>query len=141
MTGTTSLGFQHDKYSDGAVVDQRSFGFAFRYMYERTMGINVGINKQTKYNFTDRFGVLHTVPYKGIGWSISPYYRVAMNAAVEFAVGERFAAISDRWLVRVSLHLFGDQRSNGMTHPLRVRPGQPRAAFPCTFDPALWISA
>jgi len=96
LTGTTSLGFQHDKYSDGAVVDQRSFGFAFRYMYERTMGVNVGINKITKYNFTDRFGVLHTVPYKGIGWSISPYYRVAMNAAVEFAINNSHASVLDK---------------------------------------------
>jgi len=95
LSGTTSLGFQHDKYSDGAVVDQRSWGFTTRYMYDRTLGFTFGINKITKYDFTDRFGVLHTVPYSGIGWSVSPYYRVAMNAAIEFAVNNTHASVLD----------------------------------------------
>ena len=34
--------------------------------------------------------------FLGIGWSISPYYRVAMNAAVEFAVNNSHASVLDK---------------------------------------------
>ena len=108
LSGTVSYAINHDKYSDGATVDRNGWGVGMRYMYDRTIGLNVGVNNDSKYTFHDRNGVLHNAP-SGISWSISPYYRVAMNAAIEFAVNNTHTMYLDReynpgWSWNLSWH-------------------------------------
>lgn len=80
----TSYVFEQDKYADGAQVTNAGWGTSWRYLYDRTLGLNVNVNKRTKFEFVDRFGAVHNVP-SGMGFGIGPYYRVAMNAALELS--------------------------------------------------------
>jgi hypothetical protein len=51
--------------------------------YDRTYGINAGLNKRLQYDFTDASGVLHPIP-SDLGYSVLLIYRQAMNFAWEF---------------------------------------------------------
>jgi len=108
LSGTTSIGIQHDKYSDGATVDRKGYGFQTRYMYDRTYGLTVGFNKDINFDFVDRNAVKHTVP-SSLGWNFAAYYRVAMNAALEWSVNNTNSLILDKlyntgWTWNLSWH-------------------------------------
>jgi len=108
LSGTTSIGLEHDRYFDGATVDERSFGIQTRYMYDRTIGFTVGASKIFTFNFTDRNALLHTVP-SPLLWNFATYYRVAMNAALEFSLNNTNGLYLDKswnsgWAWNLSWH-------------------------------------
>ena len=83
FTSATGISVQSETYSDGAKTKLTSFGTAWRLFYDRTYGINVGLNKRTTYEFTDAAGGVHEIP-SDIGYSVLLVYRQAMNFAWEF---------------------------------------------------------
>jgi hypothetical protein len=83
FTTATGISVQNETYSDGAKTELMSLGFTGRLFYNRTYGVNFGINKRTKYTFTDATGAAHDVP-SDIAYSVLLVYRQAMNFAWEF---------------------------------------------------------
>jgi hypothetical protein len=83
FTSATGFSVQNETYSDGAKTDLVSFGTTWRVFYDRTYGINFGVNKRLKYDFTDAAGNVHEIP-SDIAYSVLLVYRQAMNFAWEF---------------------------------------------------------
>jgi hypothetical protein len=83
FTSATGISVQNETYSDGAKTDLVSLGTTWRVFYDRTYGINFGVNKRTKYDFTDAAGNVHSIP-SDIAYSVLLVYRQAMNFAWEF---------------------------------------------------------
>jgi hypothetical protein len=82
----TATGFSWSKetYIDGAGSKLVGLGSTARIWYDRTYGINVGVNKRLTYDFTDASGVVHPIP-DDVAYSVVMVYRMAMNFAWEFA--------------------------------------------------------
>jgi hypothetical protein len=87
--------YEKDTYDDGSKAVNQGWGVAMRYLWERTLGLNVTVSHTSSFKFTDRFGVVHPIP-QALGWSIGPFYRVAMNAALELSVNRTQAFVLDR---------------------------------------------
>jgi hypothetical protein len=83
FTSATGFSVQNETYSDGAKTDLVAFGTTWRVFYDRTYGINFGVNKRLKYDFTDAAGNVHEIP-SDIAYSVLLVYRQAMNFAWEF---------------------------------------------------------
>ena len=83
VASATGLSIQNETYTDGAKTNMVSFGTTWRVFYDRTYGINVGVNKRLKYEFTDATGTLHEIP-SDLGYNVLLVYRQAMNFAWEF---------------------------------------------------------
>jgi hypothetical protein len=83
FTSATGISIQNETYSDGAKTNLTSLGTTWRLFYDRTYGINVGLNKRIKYDFTDAAGGVHEIP-SDLGYSVLLVYRQAMNFAWEF---------------------------------------------------------
>jgi len=83
VASATGVSIQNETYTDGAKTDMMSFGTTWRLFYDRTYGINVGVNKRLKYEFTDATGTLHEIP-SDLGYNVLLVYRQAMNFAWEF---------------------------------------------------------
>lgn len=83
FTSATGFSVQNETYSDGAKTDLVGFGTTWRVFYDRTYGINFGVNKRLKYDFTDAAGNVHSIP-SDIAYSVLLVYRQAMNFAWEF---------------------------------------------------------
>jgi hypothetical protein len=83
FTSATGISIQNETYSDGAKTDLMSIGSTWRVFYDRTYGINFGVNKRVKYDFTDAAGNVHEIP-SDIAYSVLLVYRQAMNFAWEF---------------------------------------------------------
>jgi len=83
FNSATGLSWNKETYNDGAGSTLVGWGSTVRLWYDRTYGINAGINGRTKYEFTDASGVVHPVP-SDLGYNILLVYRQAMNFAWEF---------------------------------------------------------
>jgi len=83
FTSATGLSVQNETYTDGAKTKQVGFGTVWRLFYDRTYGINVGVNKRVTYDFTDAAGGVHSIP-SDLAYSVLLVYRQAMNFAWEF---------------------------------------------------------
>jgi hypothetical protein len=83
FTTATGISIQNETYSDGAKTTMTSLGFTGRLFYNRTYGVNFGVNKRTKYTFTDYTGADHDIP-NDLAYSVLLVYRQAMNFAWEF---------------------------------------------------------
>jgi len=83
FTSATGISIQNETYTDGAKTNLTSLGTTWRLFYDRTYGINVGLNKRIKYDFTDAAGGVHEIP-SDLGYSVLLVYRQAMNFAWEF---------------------------------------------------------
>jgi hypothetical protein len=83
FTSATGLSVQNETYSDGAKTELVSFGTVWRVFYDRTYGINFGVNKRLTYDFTDAAGGVHSIP-NDLAYSVLLVYRQAMNFAWEF---------------------------------------------------------
>jgi hypothetical protein len=83
FASATGVSIQNETYTDGAKTNLVSFGTVLRVFYDRTYGINMGINKRTKYEFTDAAGTVHEIP-SDLGYNVLLVYRQAMNFAWEF---------------------------------------------------------
>jgi hypothetical protein len=75
------LNINSEKYADDAKVTHNALGFSARYMFDRTYGFNVAVEKDLEHEFTDETGVKHDVP-RSVGVSTAFTYRPAMNFAV-----------------------------------------------------------
>jgi hypothetical protein len=83
FTSATGVSVQNETYSDGAKTEMVSFGTTWRVFYDRTYGINFGVNKRLTYDFTDAAGGVHSIP-NDLAYSVLLVYRQAMNFAWEF---------------------------------------------------------
>lgn len=83
FTSATGISTQKETYTDGAKTDLLAVGFSGRIFYNRTYGINFGINKRLNYEFTDAAGGVHDIP-SDLGYNVMLVYRQAMNFAWEF---------------------------------------------------------
>ncbi|HUK20711.1 MAG TPA: hypothetical protein VLV45_04040, partial [Gemmatimonadales bacterium] len=86
---------ERERYNDGSEADNSGGGISIRYCWERTICGTPTYGWNTKYNFTDRFGVIHDIPIDG-SYNLLVTYRIAMNAAFEFAVGNAQALVLDQ---------------------------------------------
>lgn len=83
FTSATGLSIQNETYSDGASTKLVSVGSTWRVFYDRTYGVNFGMNKRVTYEFTDAAGAVHEIP-SDLAYSVLFVYRQAMNFAWEF---------------------------------------------------------
>ena len=83
INSATGYSWNKETYTDGAGSTLVGIGTTVRFWYDRTYGINAGINKRLKYEFTDASSVVHPVP-SDIGYNMLLVYRMAMNFAWEF---------------------------------------------------------
>jgi hypothetical protein len=83
FTSATGISIQNETYSDGAKTTLTAVGTTWRLFYDRTYGINVGLNKRLKYEFSDAAGGVHDIP-DDLAYSVLLVYRQAMNFAWEF---------------------------------------------------------
>jgi hypothetical protein len=83
FTSATGVSIQNETYSDGAKTKLMSVGSTWRVFYDRTYGVNFGLNKRLTYEFTDAAGAVHEIP-SDLAYSVLFVYRQAMNFAWEF---------------------------------------------------------
>jgi hypothetical protein len=83
FTSATGISIQNETYSDGAKTKLMSVGSTWRVFYDRTYGVNFGLNKRLTYEFTDAAGAVHEIP-SDLAYSVLFVYRQAMNFAWEF---------------------------------------------------------
>jgi hypothetical protein len=83
INSATGFSWNKETYNDGAGSKLVGVGSTWRLWYDRTYGINAGVSKRLKYDFTDASGVVHPVP-DDIGYNVLLVYRMAMNFAWEF---------------------------------------------------------
>ena len=86
---------ERERYNDGSEATNSGGGVSLRYCWERTICGTPTYGWSNKYNFTDRFGVVHNIPIDA-NYNLLVTYRVAMNAAFEFAVGNAQALVLDQ---------------------------------------------
>jgi hypothetical protein len=83
FASATGVSIQNETYVDGAKTKLTSVGTTWRLFYNRTYGINVGVNKRLTYEFTDAAGGVHKIP-SDLGYNVLLVFRQAMNFAWEF---------------------------------------------------------
>jgi len=96
---TSAWGFssESETYSDGATLKLTAIGATWRYMYDRTYGINFGLNKRLKYEFTDAAPtpVTHDIP-DDLGVNVLFIFRPAMNFAWELSASNSQTLVLDQ---------------------------------------------
>jgi hypothetical protein len=83
INSATGYSWNKETYNDGAGSTLTGIGTTWRLWYDRTYGINAGVNKRLKYEFSDASGVVHPIP-SDLGYNVLLVYRMAMNFAWEF---------------------------------------------------------
>jgi len=84
-----------ETYNDNAEVKLTAVGATVRYMYDRTYGINFGLNKRLTYNFTEAGGTKHDIP-SDLGVNVLFIYRAAMNFAWELGFSNSQTLVLDQ---------------------------------------------
>ncbi len=94
---TSAWGFssESETYDDGAKLKMTAVGATVRYMYDRTYGINFGVNKRLTYEFTDANALKHDIP-TDLGANVLFIYRAAMNAALELGFSNTQSLVLDQ---------------------------------------------
>ena len=83
INSATGFAYAKETYIDNAGSKLVGLGTTWRLWYDRTYGLNLGLNKRLKYEFYDASGVTHPIP-SDLGYSVLMIYRMAMNFAWEF---------------------------------------------------------
>jgi hypothetical protein len=78
MEAVGRVNFNHDNYRDNAEAKRNDIGAAVRYIYNRTYGVDFGLWKPTKFEFTDRLGTAHDVKTK-VAYQSYFTFQPAMN--------------------------------------------------------------
>lgn len=86
---------ERERYDDGSTAINRGGGVGIRYCWERTLCAQPTYGWSSQNHFTDRFGVVHDIPHDP-SYNLLLAYRVAMNAAFEFAVGNAQSLVLDQ---------------------------------------------
>jgi len=71
----------NETYADNSKVTDNAIGLGVRYMYDRTFGWNLALEKDLKYEFKDVTGKINDIP-RSVGLSSVLSYRPAMNFSV-----------------------------------------------------------
>jgi hypothetical protein len=86
---------ERERYNDGSMAKNTGGGASLRFCWERTICVTPTYGWSTKYNYTDVHGTLHNIPIDG-SYNVLMTYRVAMNAAFEFSIGNAQTLILDQ---------------------------------------------
>jgi hypothetical protein len=86
---------ERERYDDGSQANNSGGGVSLRYCWERTVCATPTYGWSTQYHFTDRFNNVHDIPIDG-SYNLLVTYRIAMNAAFEFAVGNAQSLVLDQ---------------------------------------------
>jgi hypothetical protein len=84
MEGVVRMNMNKDNYRDNGAVARNDFGGAFRYVYNRTYGVDLGAWKPTKYQFTDRLGNVSDIENK-VAYQSYFVFQPAMNMILSLA--------------------------------------------------------
>jgi hypothetical protein len=84
MEAVVRANMNHDNYLDNGEVTRNDFGAAFRYVYNRTYGVDLGAWKPTKYQFTDRLGTVSDIDNK-VAYQSYFTFQPAMNMILSLA--------------------------------------------------------
>jgi len=82
---TARLNINNEEYADQSKVVDNAIGLGARYIYDRTYGLNLAIEKDTKYEFTDVTGTTHDIP-RSVALSTAFSYRPAMNFSINLTM-------------------------------------------------------
>lgn len=85
LATTVRWNINNEKYADNSKVVDNALGLGARYMYDRTYGLNLAIEKDLKYEFTDVTGKVNDIP-RSIALSTAFAYRPAMNFSVNLTM-------------------------------------------------------
>jgi hypothetical protein len=86
VSAAAGFSYNRETYEDGAEVKHAGVGARARYFYDRTWGVEYGINKSVKYDFVDQAGVEHNVSNPLNFGSITFFYRPAMNFSLSLGL-------------------------------------------------------
>jgi len=78
------LNINNEEYDDQSKIVNNAIGVGARYMYDRTYGFNLAVEKDLKYEFTDVTGHVNDVPRSVLLSSVLSY-RPAMNFSVNLS--------------------------------------------------------
>ena len=84
MEAAFRMNMSHDNYRDNGEVTRNDVGAAFRYVYNRTYGIDLGAWKPTKYQFTDRANNVSDIETK-VAYQSYFTFQPAMNMILSLA--------------------------------------------------------
>jgi len=84
MEAALRLNMNHDTYRDNGEATRNDVGGAFRYVYNRTYGVDIGAWKPMKYEFTDRLGNVTDVQNK-VAYQSYFTFQPAMNMILSLA--------------------------------------------------------
>jgi len=84
MEGVVRMNMNKDNYRDNGAVARNDFGGAFRYVYNRTYGVDLGAWKPLKYEFTDRLGNVTDIENK-VAYQSYFTFQPAMNMILSLA--------------------------------------------------------
>jgi hypothetical protein len=82
---TLRWNINNEKYADNSKIVDNAIGLGARYMYDRTYGFNLALEKDTKYEFTDVTGKVNNIP-RSLAISTALAYRPAMNFSVNLTM-------------------------------------------------------
>jgi len=85
LATTARLNINNEEYADHSKIVDNAFGVSARYMYDRTYGFNVAVEKDLSYEFTDVTGKVNDIP-RSIGLSTALAYRPAMNFSINLTM-------------------------------------------------------
>jgi len=86
---------ERENYNDGSYATNSGGGASTRFCWERTICFTPTYGWSSEFNFIDRFGVTHDIPIDA-SYNVFLTYRVAMNAALEFQVGNAQSSVLDQ---------------------------------------------
>jgi len=84
MEGVFRMNMNKDNYRDNAEASRNDIGGAFRYVYNRTYGIDLGAWKPTKYQFIDQAGNVNDIETK-VAYQSYFIFQPAMNMILSLA--------------------------------------------------------
>jgi hypothetical protein len=82
---TVRLNINSEEYNDQSKITHNAIGASARYIYDRTWGGNIAIDKDLTHEFTDVSGKVWDIP-RSIGLSTALSYRPAMNFSVNLTM-------------------------------------------------------
>jgi len=86
LSAAAGFSYNRETYDDGAEVKHAGVGARGRYFYDRTWGVEYGINKSVKYDFIDQAGGEHTISNPLNATSVTFFYRPAMNFSLSLGL-------------------------------------------------------
>jgi hypothetical protein len=83
-----------EQYADNSEAKQNNLGGAIRYMFDRTWGGDLLINRNLDFTLTDPQGRVHDIE-TGTSWTAYAKYQPAMNFILSLQVGNSVRGVLD----------------------------------------------